>query len=459
MSERPRRLDSGWGRTRHSWKEEGELADQYESVRQWFLGLNSGSIKNYKIYMRKFNHYMGLNPDELLTLGRNDPLTAHAKLKEFWHVLGTREGLASKTKGSAYIAIRSFLRLNDVKLGKTPRMFIGKVQYEAYHVLETSEIAKMLDRCKTIRDQSLISFVYQSGQRTGIVSAMKYHHVQDDLETGRHPIVVNVNGELIGGEREGAKNMNKTGNSYRFAIGRESASFLRMNLNQRRSCGEKITSDSWLFPAFCRQVGVRETDNHPLLVWIKPGEAGPAITPSGIHRIVVANAKKAGIDRVRYNQRLVGRRTTSHKVHPHTLRRWWKFQMRRGGVIDSALLEHMLGQRNVKLLHGGEYDEFDPVYIRREYSKAEPYLTVTTDPAVFEETDVWKVGDPVVPLIDPRQSTRPSQEIVPVETSADRSGNCLHRVVQESELTAYFSRGWHYVATLPSGKVVIESTS
>src|SRR5207245_11741644 len=97
----------------------------------------------------------------------------------------------------------------------------------------------MVDHAKNVRDQALVSFLAQSGQRTGIVSAMKYHHIRDDLERGVYPIIVNVNSELFG--RENGQNVNKTGMSYRFAIGRESARFLRMSLNRRRQKGQGIT--------------------------------------------------------------------------------------------------------------------------------------------------------------------------------------------------------------------------
>jgi hypothetical protein len=35
--------------------------------------------------------------------------------------------------------------------------------------------------------------------------------------------------------------------------------------------------------------------------------------------------------------------TVGYETYPHTFRRWWKFQMRRGGVIDDVSLEHMMG--------------------------------------------------------------------------------------------------------------------
>src|SRR5207245_10575822 len=65
-----------------------------------------------------------------------------------------------------------------------------------------------------------------------------------------------------------------------------------------------------------------------------------------------------------------------HEIYPHVFRRWWKFRMRKAGIADSDLLDYMIGHKNMRLKHGGDYDEFDPNYIRTQYSRAEPFLTV-----------------------------------------------------------------------------------
>ena len=447
-----RSVYTGWGNSKYRQRNDVDIAEEYATIREWFLNVSKGSEKNYRIIMLKFMHYLHLNPDQFLDLARKDPHAAHTRIKEFWHILRKEEGVSSKTRAAAYTAIRSFLRWNDISIGKMPSMFIGKVQYESNHILQSAEVSKLIDHAKHFRDQALISFIAQSGQRTGVVSAMKYQHVQNDLEQGVNPIVVNVNAELIGGQ---GANMNKIGFSYRFALGRECATFLRMSLNHRRGLGEDLTRDSWLFPARSRLVGFKE-NGQPICIWLRPGETGPPLTTTGIHRIVVSTAKRAGLDRIRFGPRLHGARTTSHEIHPHTFRRWWKFQMRRGGVIDNLLLEHMMGQRDVRLRHGANYDVFDPEYIRREYSKAESFLTVCANPVVYGIESHWEPGEP------PPQQSYPGQQYPPgldgkiighFRTMSEPAS--LHRVVKESQLASYFSRGWQYVATLPSGGIVI----
>src|SRR5436309_5906759 len=195
-----RSVYTGWGNSKYRQRKDIDIAEEYETIREWFLNLSKGSEKNYRIIMLKFMHYLRLNPDQFLDLAKKDPHAAHAKMKEFWHILREREGVSSKTRAAAYTAIRSFLRWNDINIGKMPGIFIGKVQYESNRILERAEISKMIDHAKHFRDQALITFLAQSGQRTGIVSAMKYRHVQDDLEKRVNPIVVNDNDEHITGQ-------------------------------------------------------------------------------------------------------------------------------------------------------------------------------------------------------------------------------------------------------------------
>src|SRR6266540_2700460 len=69
----PPPLIKGWGVTRQTCWEGKDIAEEYQSVRRWFLNLNKRSTVNYRVYMRKFIHYSQLNPDQFLDLARRDP--------------------------------------------------------------------------------------------------------------------------------------------------------------------------------------------------------------------------------------------------------------------------------------------------------------------------------------------------------------------------------------------------
>jgi hypothetical protein len=88
---------------------------------------------------------------------------------------------------------------------------------------------------------------------------------------------------------------------------------------------------------------------------------------------------------------------------------------------------------------GGGYptvsDVYDAEYVRREYSRAEPYLTVLSPYSVLE-----------------RLSQTSPESVEPA--SFPVSG--IQRVIREHELSGYLRRGWHYIAVLPTQKIIIQ---
>ena len=125
-------------------------------------------------------------------------------------------------------------------------------------------------------------------------------------------------------------------------------------------------------------------------------------------------------------------------MHPHAFRRWWKNRLRHGGVVDSELLNYMMGHRP---RYGGAYDNFDTDYVRREYAKAERFLTVKSN----EIPTTSSQAIPRTPTPNGDQGR-----------DASLQKGC-QRVITEWELETYFGSGWHYIATLPSGRIVVEN--
>src|SRR5207249_5278414 len=68
-----------------------------------------------------------------------------------------------------------------------------------------------------------ISFLHQSAQRAGILTALWYGDVRSQLENGINPIVIDVKGVMLNAQ---AVNVNKKRTRYRCAIGKETADYL-----------------------------------------------------------------------------------------------------------------------------------------------------------------------------------------------------------------------------------------
>src|SRR5260370_12047192 len=143
-------------------------------------------------------------------------------------------------------------------------------------------------------------------------------------------------------------------------------------INKRRQRGEPIDDDSWLF-----RCGLKSDQSPGGSFYPKryePSERGGPLTPYWFNERVVRAAKAAGIQ----SEKMVlkdstGRHRHFQEVHAHILRLFWKHQMRTGTVTDPDLLNFMMGHTP---RYGGAYDVFDEEYVRNEYAKAEPYLTV-----------------------------------------------------------------------------------
>ncbi len=104
--------------------------------------------------------------------------------------------------------------------------------------------------------------------------------------------------------------------------------------------------------------------------------------------------------------------------------------------MDSELLNYMMGHRP---RYGGVYDSFDADYIRREYAKAERFLTV-----VASETSSTIA-----------QAIRSNPAWNREDALHNSPPNGRQLVITEWELDSYLARGWQYVATLPSSRVIV----
>ena len=109
--------------------------------------------------------------------------------------------------------------------------------------------------------------------------------------------------------------------------------------------------------------------------------------------------------------------------------------MRLAGVVDADLLDFMMG--HVVRRYPTVSDVYDAEYVRKEYSRAEPFLTVLSPYSMLE-----------------RQSQNSPEPVEP----ARFPGSGIQRVIREQELNKYFKKGWHYVALLPTQKIIIQKT-
>ena len=399
----------------------------YDPVANWTLGLADSTKRQYLRFLKLFCEFTGKDPFQLIRWVKKDRTRVHQKLKEFHHHMA-KFNVSPGNKNYGYIALRSFFFHNDYPLGKAPGLLMSQSRFREPRLLRSVEVGDMISCASHIRSKAIISLLAQSGQRIGVLAALRYGAIRRQIEQAISPVIVEVSSGLQNGKDLSA---NKGKTNYRFAFGKESRNYIIQMINKRRQRGEPIDDDSWLF-----RCGLKSDQRPGGLFYPKryePSERGGPLTPYWFNEVVVRAAKAAGIQ----SEKMVlkdstGRPRHFQEVHAHILRLFWKHQMRTGGVTDPDLLNFMMGHTP---RYGGAYDVFDQDYVRNEYAKAEPYLTVISR--------------------YPRPAGKVSRrKPTPQNPALKRFGP--QRVVKEHQLGAYLRSGWRYVTILPSQRILIE---
>jgi hypothetical protein len=128
-------------------------------------------------------------------------------------------------------------------------------------------------------------------------------------------------------------------------------------IKDRVDRGEELEPDSWLFRSHSRWFTDYKIRKVPR------STKGMCLSVSRAGEIIRDLAEKRGI------QERFGKR---YLFHLHGFRRYWKHQLRMGGV-DSVLLDYMMGHVVAYL---GAYDRWTLGDIRDQYRKAENFVSL-----------------------------------------------------------------------------------
>jgi integrase len=231
------------------------------------------------------------------------------------------------TKGSAvqwYALLRRYFTANGADLGKYPKIDV-RPRYEKPEVPSQDSVQEMVQSCDSPRDRFLIAFLAQTGQRIGVLTAMKRNMITK-VASGHGIVKVPQTFPNPQGE-----NVNELELPYTFVIGRDTMRLL----------GElPLHEGGWLLDISLRQIG----------------------------RIVDQAAQAV---RIQEKERTDMGRSWS-TVHPNTFRKYWKDCMIRAGS-DPRCFMHMMGNRVPSVL--GSWEPTDDKLLEA-YKKAESKLEV-----------------------------------------------------------------------------------
>ena len=231
------------------------------------------------------------------------------------------------TKGSAvqwYALLRRYFTANGVDLGKYPKIDV-RPRYEKPEVPSQDSVQGMVKSCDSPRDRFLIAFLAQTGQRIGILTAMKRNMITK-IASGHGIVKVPQTFPNPQGE-----NVNELELPYTFVIGRDTMRLLQ---------DLPLCEGRWLLDISLRQMG----------------------------RIVDKAAQ--AVDVQEKTQTEIGGSWSA--VHPNTFRKYWKDCMIKAGS-DPRSFMHMMGNRVPSVL--GSWEPTDDKLLDA-YKKAERELEV-----------------------------------------------------------------------------------
>jgi len=246
------------------------------------------------------------------------------------------KGRREKSATQSCREVRTFFTKNHARLARFPRDTVSQSRHRPTITLSQDDVSKMIQKADNVRDQLVIVFLAQTGQRIGVLTAMKKGMIKErGPKAFRYGLVeVNVD-DLIDPK---GRNVNRSRVYYRFVVGREAMQLVKKMPNYK---------GGWLFDISERQIA----------------------------RIV----SKAGEDADVQKRRLTGLpKRYMYKVHPNALRQYWKQQMRQGGVKDSDMLNFLMGN---KLPYNGTSHVFSEEEVLNAYKTAERALKLDFRPA------------------------------------------------------------------------------
>lgn len=430
--------------------------DSYPTVKRWLSKIVSrrtrseNTVKVYLWHLRKYCEWAGKTPDQLIEehLKNQNSEAESVKrrheemLAQYFSYLEDTKKLARNSALVAHAVVRSFYKANYAPLKvDTPESWSVRQD----RVPKRTEIALMIEKAQSPLEEALIAFSAQSGQRVGIITALKYGMVKEALgSTG--PGRIHVPADLRDSK---GKLVNKRRQTYDFFIG-EDAKRLLANYLKRRG---ELRDDDLVFVS-PKRVNGEET----------------ALDDEAVNRLLRRAAKKTGI--------LGG---AAKQMHHHVLRKFFQTAMEEAGVAWTWY-EQMMGHVLPKTQKA--YSKPSVEQLKQAYAKAERFLNLTEDKtSVQKEPDVrvlvwaenlrmmgWDPSKLRSEFVDQfkREPTAEEElklymgqvekirgkQIVSEQVSKPERKS-ERRVVDQDQIENLIEEGWEPVMQLANGKIVV----
>ena len=312
----------------------------------------SGSTKslyNYAEGVSLYSRFLEASPDRIIDdLKSNTNLVDKVKLEnqigllQQWTESLQGMGLSPSRVHGLVKEMRTFYRKNGCKEIELPEKLSRKAKYKDTAPLP-EQLAKVLE-IADLREKVIITLAALGGFREETLTKLQYRHVRDDLETGKTPLHVHVEAEIVKGKYA----------EHDTFLSEETVNYLRLYIEQRR----KGSPDGRNPPEIL-------SDNSPLI------RSNTSRTPQPVSSKQIRNTVHGLYQRASLLKKVGGR---MYNFRVHSLRKFFKTQFIVAGAPESHV-EYWMGHVT------DTYNQVQSLGIekqRQEYASANVIISATS---------------------------------------------------------------------------------
>jgi hypothetical protein len=407
-------------------------ANQYSEVERWLGHLQKREESAH--YLFRFCKWSQKTPPELLATKAKDasvnpPPNEVEKLLDEFCVRALPE-FTNAEKYNTSIAIKSFFKWNYRDLAKASGA-ITLEKVKPYNKLTKEGLRKLWNFALNPRDKALMTFVNSTAIAKETLTNLKWSHLEENWEKIDLP-AINIPSELLKGHGKGkyAKVRQIT-----FLTPEAKRDLLNYKewLERPQKLGRKLTPDDHMWLETCKPYRPITYDTFGALIMTLSKNAGVPFSWHDARRWVNTVLEQTGIN-PNWARKIRGRKVKSEEA-PYSqpaieqLRAKFReavplleFTYEDTGLEQRVQRQEAITEIQSKLVSGEPLTEGDREKIKRFNIQVRSKSTATR-----------------------RQD----------EKECEDSEHC-QQIVSEESLGDYLSEGWKVVATLPSGKIVVD---
>jgi len=410
-----------------------DFKQKHSEVKRWLRKVESEYTRNN--YVRQLIRYCEATrktPPELVELKKNSKDHDAEDLLDEFIDEATKAGTPNSTIWNVAKTVKSFYKWNYQDLSRGAGK-ISRIKIKPYRTPDKETLLKFMEGMN-IRDKALVSLIASSAIAEGSIPHLKWKHVSEISEKDV-PHIALTSSEIKGAGKGKYENIEQ----HTFLTPYAKKALLTYKQWREKKEGRTLTPEDYLFTTLARPYRV--------------------VTLSEVGSIFSRHSEEIGI-----------------RFSPHDLRRFVQT------ALETARLQPNWIKKILRHKIDGEEDPYSQPKIealRDAYRTALPYLDLNERPEVNElerrkqqMKDMAKLMDwsegkihQLEQLLLEAKSTKEidaipkrlkKTELEPIGYRTEHTEDC-QLVITEDRLEDYLKRGFRFVATLPSGKILVSN--